>query len=235
MKPAVRLAALMRLHVIYIWSHDSFRVGEDGPTHQPVEHEAQIRLMEHLRNHKGERSMLVLRPADAEETVVAWKMALEEHRPVALILSRQNIRNLPTLGRSRREEAMQAAKGAYVVVDSAKPAVVMLASGSEVSTLVEGAELLSKEGINVRIVSVPSEGLFRDQPKSYQESVLPQGIVRYGMTSGLPVTLQGLVGENGTIHGLDHFGYSAPYKVLDEKFGYNGQTVCDEVKKLLGK
>ena len=235
MKPAVRLAALMRLHVIYIWSHDSFRVGEDGPTHQPVEHEAQIRLMEHLRNHKGERSMLVLRPADAEETVVAWKMALEEHRPVALILSRQNIRNLPTLGRSRREEAMQAAKGAYVVVDSAKPAVVMLASGSEVSTLVEGAERLSKEGINVRIVSVPSEGLFRDQPKSYQESVLPQGIVRYGMTSGLPVTLQGLVGENGTIHGLDHFGYSAPYKVLDEKFGYNGQTVCDEVKKLLGK
>lgn len=235
MKPAVRLAALMHLHVIYIWSHDSFRVGEDGPTHQPVEHEAQIRLMEHLRNHKGERSILVLRPADAEETVVAWKMALEEHRPVALILSRQNIRNLPTLGRSRREEAMQAAKGAYVVVDSAKPAVVMLASGSEVSTLVEGAELLSKEGINVRIVSVPSEGLFRDQPKSYQESVLPQGIVRYGMTSGLPVTLQGLVGENGTIHGLDHFGYSAPYKVLDEKFGYNGQTVCDEVKKLLGK
>lgn len=235
MKPAVRLAALMRLHVIYIWSHDSFRVGEDGPTHQPVEHEAQIRLMEHLRNHKGERSMLVLRPADAEETVVAWKMALEEHRPVALILSRQNIRNLPTLGRSRREEAMQAAKGAYVVVDSAKPAVVMLASGSEVSTLVEGAELLSKEGINVRIVSVPSEGLFRDQPKSYQESVLPQGIVRYGMTSGLPVTLQGLVGENGTIHGLDHFGYSAPYKVLDEKFGYNGVTVAAEVKQLLGK
>lgn len=235
MKPAVRLSALMHLHVIYIWSHDSFRVGEDGPTHQPVEHEAQIRLMEHLHNHKGERSMLVLRPADAEETVVAWKMALEESRPVALILSRQNIRNLPTLSRSRREEALQAEKGAYVVVDSAKPAVVMLASGSEVATLVEGAELLAKEGINVRIVSVPSEGLFRDQPKSYQESVLPQGIIRYGMTSGLPVTLLGLVGENGMIHGLDHFGYSAPYKVLDEKFGYNGQTVCDEVKKLLGK
>ncbi len=235
MKPAVRLSALMHLHVIYVWSHDSFRVGEDGPTHQPVEHEAQIRLMEHLRNHRGERSMLVLRPADAEETVAAWKMALEEHRPVALVLSRQNIKNLPSLGRSRREEAMQAEKGAYVVVDSAKPAVVMVASGSEVSTLVEGAELLAKEGVNVRIVSVPSEGLFRDQPKSYQESVLPQGIVRYGMTSGLPVTLQGLVGENGMIHGLDHFGYSAPYKVLDEKFGYNGQTVCSEVLALLGK
>ena len=235
MKPAVRLSALMRLHVVYVWTHDSFRVGEDGPTHQPVEHEAQIRLMEHLKNHRGERSMLVLRPADGEETVMAWKLALEEHRPVALILSRQNIKNLPALNHSRREEAAQLSKGAYIVVDAAKPAVVMLASGSEVATLVEGAELLSKEGIAVRIVSVPSEGLFRDQPKSYQQTVLPQGVVRYGLTSGLPVTLLGLVGENGMIHGLDHFGYSAPYKVLDEKFGYNGQTVYEEVKKLIGK
>ena len=235
MKPAVRLAALMHLHVIYIWTHDSFRVGEDGPTHQPVEHEAQIRLMEHLKNHRGERSMLVLRPADGEETVTAWKLAIEEHRPVALILSRQNIKNLPALNHSRREEAAQLSNGAYIVVDAAKPAVVMLASGSEVATLVEGAELLSKEGIAVRIVSVPSEGLFRDQPKSYQQTVLPQGVVRYGLTSGLPVTLLGLVGENGMIHGLDHFGYSAPYKVLDEKFGYNGQTVYEEVKKLIGK
>jgi len=235
MKPAVRLSALMHLHVIYIWTHDSFRVGEDGPTHQPVEQEAQIRLMEHLRNHKGERSMVVLRPADGEETVAAWKLAIEEKRPVALILSRQNIRNLPALHTSRREEAMQAVKGAYIVADTAKPQVVMLASGSEVSTLVEGAELLSKEGINVRIVSVPSEGLFRDQPKSYQDSVLPAGIVRYGMTSGLPVNLLGLVGDNGFIHGLDHFGYSAPYKVLDEKFGYNGETVYREVKQLIGK
>ena len=235
MKPAVRLSALMRLHVIYVWTHDSFRVGEDGPTHQPVEHEAQIRLMEHLKNHRGERSMLVLRPADGEETVTAWKLAIEEHRPVALILSRQNIKNLPALNHSRREEAAQLSKGAYIVVDAAKPAVVMLASGSEVATLVEGAELLSKEGIAVRIVSVPSEGLFRDQPKSYQQTVLPQGVVRYGLTSGLPVTLLGLVGENGMIHGLDHFGYSAPYKVLDEKFGYNGQTVYEEVKKLIGK
>ena len=179
--------------------------------------------------------MLVLRPADGEETVTAWKLAIEEHRPDALILSRQNIKNLPALNHSRREEAAQLSKGAYIVVDAAKPAVVMLASGSEVATLVEGAELLSKEGIAVRIVSVPSEGLFRDQPKSYQQTVLPQGVVRYGLTSGLPVTLLGLVGENGMIHGLDHFGYSAPYKVLDEKFGYNGQTVYEEVKKLIGK
>ena len=233
MKPAVRLAALMRLHVIYIWTHDSFRVGEDGPTHQPIEHEAQIRLMEHLRNHRGERSMVVLRPADGEETVVAWQYALSEQRPVALILSRQNIKDLPALRLSRRDEAKQAVKGAYTVMDAAKAQVVLLASGSEVATLVEGAELLMKDGIPVRVVSVPSEGLFRDQPKSYQESVLPRDVVRYGMTSGLSVNLLGLVGENGRIHGCDHFGYSAPYKVLDEKFGYNGATVYEEVKALI--
>ncbi|MDE6507780.1 MAG: transketolase [Alistipes sp.] len=236
MKPAVRLSALMRLHVIYIWTHDSFRVGEDGPTHQPVEHEAQIRLMEHLKNHHGERSMVVLRPADGEETLMAWKTAVEEHRPVALVLSRQNIKNLPTLGsKTRREEAAQVSKGGYVVMDAAKPAAVLVATGSEVATLVEGAELLAKEGIAVRVVNVPSEGLFRDQPKSYQESVLPAGVVRYGLTSGLPVNLLGLVGDSGMIHGLDHFGFSAPYKVLDEKFGFNGETVAAEVKKLLKK
>ncbi len=169
MKPAIRMSALMRLHVIYIWTHDSFRVGEDGPTHQPIEQEAQIRLMEHVRNHSGERSMVVLRPADAEETAVAWRYALSEQRPVALVLSRQNIKNLPALNCSRREEAKQAVKGAYIVMDSAKAQVVMLASGSEVATLVEGAELLQREGIPVRVVSVPSEGLFRDQPKSYQD------------------------------------------------------------------
>ena len=235
MKPVVRLSALMRLHVIYIWTHDSFRVGEDGPTHQPIEQEAQIRLMEHLHNHQGERSMVVLRPADSEDTIAAWKIALEEQRPVALILSRQDIKNLPTLSSSRRDEAMQSAKGAYIVMDSAKPKVVMIASGSEVSTLVEGAELLKKEGINVRVVDVPSEGLFRDQPKSYQEAVIPQDALRYGMTSGLPVTLLGLVGSMENIHGLNHFGHSAPYKVLDKQFGYNGETVYNEVMKLLGK
>ena len=235
MKPAVRLSALMRLHVIYIWTHDSFRVGEDGPTHQPIEQEAQIRLMEHLRNHRGERSMVVLRPADGDETVAAWKLALEEQRPVALILSRQNIATLPTLGADRRAEAMQLTKGAYVVMDAPEPAAVLIADGSEVSTLVEGARLLAGEGIAVRVVNVPSEGLFRDQPAAYLQEILPAGIPRYGMTSGLPVNLLGLVGEQGMIHGLDHFGYSAPYKVLDEQFGYNGKTVAAEVKQLLGK
>ena len=235
MKPAIRLSALMRLKVIYVWSHDSFRVGEDGPTHQPIEQEMQIRLMEQVHNHRGERSMVVMRPADAEETVVAWQCAMAEQRPVALIFSRQNIKSIPPMGASRKQEAQQAVKGAYIVMDSAKAQVVMLASGSEVSTLVEGAELLQKDGIAVRVVSVPSEGLFRDQPKSYQDSVLPKNIVRYGMTSGLSINLRGLVGEDGKIHGCDHFGYSAPFKVLDEKFGYNGQTVYEEVKALLSK
>ncbi len=233
MKPAVRLSALMHQHVVYIWTHDSFRVGEDGPTHEPVEHEAQIRLMEHLHNHQGERSMLVLRPADAEETVAAWKMALEERRPVALILSRQNIKSLPAInGASRRVEAMKAERGGYVVMEAPNAKVTLIATGSEVSTLVEGAELLASEGIATRVVSIPSEGLFRDQPKEYQAEVLGT-LPRYGMTSGLSVNLRGLVGDEGFIHGFDHFGYSAPFKVLDEKFGYNGKCVAEEVKAML--
>ena len=234
MKPAVRLAALMNLHVIYVWTHDSFRVGEDGPTHQPVEHEAQLRLMEHLKNHHGKRSMVVLRPADAEETVFAWKTALEENRPAALILSRQNIKNLPAASGSRREEAQQLARGGYTVCDcGGTPDIVMLASGSEVATLVEGMVLLAPDGIRTRIVSVPSEGLFRDQPIDYQERILPEGVKRFGLTSGLPVTLLGLVGDNGQIHGMSSFGYSAPYNVLDEKLGFTGKNVYESVRKMI--
>ena len=235
MKPAARLAALMELPVKYVWTHDAFRVGEDGPTHQPVEQEAQIRLLEKLKNHHGENSMLVVRPADANETTVAWKMALENSStPTALILSRQNITDLPAAG-NKYESALQAEKGAYIVLKPEDtPDVVLVASGSEVSTLVEGAALLAeKDGLKVQVVSAPSEGLFRNQPKDYQESVLPAGIPRFGLTAGLPVTLAGLVGENGSIWGLDSFGYSAPYKVLDEKLGFNAQNVYNQVKKML--
>lgn len=232
MKPAVRLAALMELPVKYVWTHDAFRVGEDGPTHQPVEQEAQIRLMEKLQNHSGRNSLLVIRPADANETTVAWKMALENmETPTALILSRQNIANLPG---SSYESALQAEKGAYVVQDDGgTPDVVLVASGSEVSTLVDGAALLrQRDGLKVRVVSAPSEGLFRNQSLEYQLSVLPAGIPRFGMTAGLSVTLAGLVGENGAIWGMDSFGYSAPFKVLDEKLGFNGENVYTQVKKL---
>lgn len=236
MKPVLRLSALMRLPVKFIWTHDSFRVGEDGPTHQPIEHEAQLRLMEQLRNHHGERSVVVLRPADARETVAAWKIAMEEQRPTALVLSRQNIKDLPALHGNRAEEAMQAVKGAYVVMDcEGTPDVILLASGSEVATLVDGAALLKADGLKIRVVSVPSEGLFRDQSKEYQQSVLPTGVPKFGLTSGLPVTLAGLVGGDGTVYGLDHFGYSAPASVLDEKFGFSGQNVYNQVKAMLNK
>ncbi len=230
MKPAVRMAALMEQPVKFIWTHDAFRVGEDGPTHEPVEQEAQIRLMEKLQNHKGKNSTLVLRPADAEETTQAWKLAMENtETPTALIFSRQNIANLP-----EGNDYTQTAKGAYVVAGADEnPDVVLVASGSEVSTLVAGAELLRKDGVKVRIVSAPSEGLFRSQSKEYQESVIPAAAKKFGLTAGLPVNLQGLVGTDGKVWGLPSFGYSAPYKVLDEKLGFTGENVYKQVKEML--
>ena len=230
MKPALRMAALMEQPVKFIWTHDAFRVGEDGPTHEPVEQEAQVRLLEKLKNHKGHNSMLVLRPADVEETTIAWKLAMENmSTPTALILSRQNIVNLPV-----GTDYSQAAKGAYIIADADEnPDVILVASGSEVSTLVAGAELLRKEGVKVRIVSAPSEGLFRNQSKEYQESILPAGAKVFGLTAGLPVNLEGLVGSNGKVFGLESFGFSAPYKVLDEKLGFTAENVYNQVKSML--
>ena len=236
MKPAVRMAALMELPVKYIWTHDAFRVGEDGPTHEPVEQEAQIRLMEELRNFKGQPSMLVLRPGDAEETSVCWKMAMENDKtPTALILSRQDIPDLPASTGDRYGEALGAEKGGYIVVDAANPDVTLVANGSEVSLLVEVAQILSNEGITARVVSVPSIGLFDCQPKEYRESVIPAGGKVFGLTAGLPSTLRGVVGSNGEVFGLDHFGASAPYKVLDEKFGFTAPAVLALVKAYIKK
>ena len=237
MKPAVRLACLMQLPVKYIWTHDAFRVGEDGPTHQPVEQEAQLRLMEHLKNHHGENSMVVLRPADTSETTVSWKMALENKKtPTALILSRQNIKDLPSKDGNRYTDALQSEKGAYIVQDcEGRPDVILIASGSEVATLVEGAELLKKDNLNIRIVSAPSEGLFRNQPESYKKSVLPDDVPVFGLTAGLSVTLQGLVGQKGVVWGMNSFGYSAPYKILDEKLGFTADNVYKRVKEYLSK
>ena len=193
MKPAVRMAALMEQPVKFIWTHDAFRVGEDGPTH-------------------------------------AWKLAMENmSTPTGLIFSRQNIANLP-----EGTDYEQAAKGAYIVAGSDEnPDVVLVASGSEVSTLVAGTELLRKDGVKVRIVSAPSEGLFRNQSKEYQESVLPANAKIFGLTAGLPVTLQGLVGCHGKVWGLESFGFSAPYKVLDEKLGFTAENVYNQVKAML--
>ena len=230
MKPAARMAALMEVPIKFIWTHDAFRVGEDGPTHEPVEQEAQIRLMEKLKNHHGKDSIRVFRPADADETTVCWAMAMENtETPTALIFSRQNIAKLPA-----ETDYGQARKGAYIVAGSDEDFdVILLASGSEVSTLVSGAELLRKDGVKVRIVSVPSEGLFRNQSREYQEAILPAGAKIFGMTAGLPVTLEGLVGANGKVWGMPSFGFSAPYKVLDEKLGYTGENVYNQVKAML--
>ncbi len=233
MKPAIRMAALMEVPVIFLWTHDAFRVGEDGPTHQPVEQEAQLRLLEKLQNHSHRNSLLALRPADAWETVAAWKLALEnKHTPTGLILSRQNVTDLPG---DRLNAAFGAEKGAYIVQDcEGKPDIVLVANGSEVSTLIAGAEKLrSDKGLNIRVVSAPSEGLFRNQSKKYQKSILPGNVPIFGLTAGLSVTLEGLVGPRGRVWGLNHFGYSAPYTVLDEKFGFTGENVFNEVCKML--
>lgn len=239
MKPAIRIAALMELHVIYLWSHDAFRVGEDGPTHQPVEQEAQIRLLEQLRNHSNQRSMLVLRPADAHETNIAWELALEnKNRPSSLILSRQNINKIKTTqGVERSTDARKSEKGAYVLAGSGKtPDIIFVGSGSEVSTLNQAAEILQNEdGIVANVISVISEGLFRDQKADYQASLFTPGCPVLGLTAGLPSTLSGMVGPDGHIIGLDHFGYSAPAAVLDEKFGFTAENIVREAKIILAK
>ena len=237
-KPSLRLAALMEQPVIFIWTHDAFRVGEDGPTHQPVEQEAQIRLLEKLHTHSGRNGFLALRPADADETTVCWQMALEnEHGPSGLILSRQNIPSLPAkAGSTRYESAQQARKGAYIVQEAkgGQPDLILVGNGSEVATLLDGAALLrEKKKLKVRVVSAPSEGLFRNQPIDYQWDVLPPDVPTMGLTAGLPVTLEGLAGPLGTVVGLDHFGYSAPYTVLDEKLGYTGKNVYEKALEYL--
>ena len=235
MKPAMRVAALMEQPVIFMWTHDAFRVGEDGPTHQPIEQEAQLRLLEKLQNHSHKNSLLALRPCDASETTVAWKMAYEnKDTPTGLIFSRQNVQDVPAMGTSRIKEAMQAERGAYVVEDcDGQPDVILIANGSEVSTLIDGSKLLSN--LKVRVVSVPSEGRFRSQDKAYQNEILTPGVPKFGLTAGLSVNLESLVGSDGSVWGLNHFGYSAPYTVLDEKFGFTGQSVKEKVLSMLGQ
>ncbi len=235
MKPAIRLAAIQELPVKYVLTHDSFRVGEDGPTHQPIEQEAQIRLLEKVKNHSGHPSLLALRPADAIETSVAWDMALKNTKtPTALILSRQNIKDIPASKTSRYQEALQATKGGYLVKETQNPDITLIANGSEVSTLINAAMILEKEhNLKINIASIISEGLFKSQPKSYQESIIPKEKLVFGLTAGLPVNLEGLIGDSGKIVGLDHFGYSAPASVLDEKFGFTSQHVCAEILKYI--
>ena len=232
-KPAARLSALMELPVKFIWTHDAFRVGEDGPTHEPVEQEAQIRLMEELQNHHGRNSMLVLRPADAAETSVAWKMAMENNlTPTALILSRQNIDDLPSESGNRYADALGAERGGYIVIKQELPDIVLVGNGSEVATLVAANAIIKEQGIKAQVVSVPSIGLFLNQDANYRKQVIPDNVPAFGLTSGLPSTLRRVV-PTGTIFGLDHFGASAPYKVLDEKFGFTPEHVAQIILKAI--
>jgi transketolase len=235
MKPAIRLAAIQELPVKYVLTHDSFRVGEDGPTHQPIEQEAQMRLLEKVKNHSGHQSLLALRPADAIETSVAWDMALKNTTtPTALILSRQNIKDIPATGTSRYQDATEANKGGYLVKSIQNPDITLIANGSEVSTLLDAAVILEKENnLKVNVASIISEGLFKQQPKEYQEIVIPKGKLVFGLTAGLPVNLEGLIGDSGKVIGLDHFGYSAPASVLDQKFGFTSEHVCEEILKYI--
>ena len=233
MKPAIRMSALMELPVKYIWTHDAFRVGEDGPTHEPIEQEAQIRLLEQMENFSGHQAALVLRPADAAETVEAYRLAMNNwDSPTVLIFSRQDLEDLP--GENRRKEARQAEKGGYVVIPAEKPQVVLVANGSEVSLLCHAAEELKKEGVEAQVVSVPSIGLFMRQPENYRNQVIPENAKVFGLTAGLPAALQPLMRGDYEIYGLQRFGASAPYKVLDDKFGYTTPNILAKIKQFLG-
>ena len=223
MRSPIRLAALMELPVIYVFTHDSIAVGEDGPTHQPVEHVASLRIIPDLT---------VIRPADATETAEAWKVAVRSSGPVALILSRQK---LPVLDRGKYPPAEELAKGAYVLADSdGKPDILLIASGSEVSLVMEAKEKLGEKGISARVVSMPSWELFEKTGQEYKDEVLPPDIpVRLGVEAGVPMGWERYVGAKGGVIGMSRFGASAPGGVLMEKFGFTADNVVRKAEELL--
>jgi transketolase len=229
MRPAIRLAAMMGLPVVYVFTHDSIGLGEDGPTHQPVEHLTALRAIPNL---------LVLRPADARETVAAWQLALERKEgPVALILTRQD---LPLVAAaSPAEVAGSLARGAYVLADGAgnRPDVVLLATGSEVSLAMQARAALAEQGASARVVSMPSWELFDAQPRAYQDSVLPPGVPRLSIEAGRTLAWGHYLDGNGRGYalGLDRFGASAPYKALFEQLGFTPENVVAKAKAILGK
>jgi transketolase len=224
MRPSIRLAALMELRVIYVYTHDSIGVGEDGPTHEPVEHLAALRAIPRL---------VVIRPGDANETAVAWKVAIESRtRPVALILSRQN---MPTLDRKVFASADGVRKGAYVLADApgGKPDMILIATGSELSLAVGAREKLAEKRINARVVSMPSWELFDQQPKDYRDAVLPPSVRRrLAIEAGLPLGWHQYVGDDGDVVGIERFGASAPGNVVMEKFGFTVDNVVARALKL---
>lgn len=217
-RPAVRLSALMQQQVVYIFTHDSYAVGEDGPTHQPIEHTASLRLIPGLQ---------VIRPADAAETALAWYAALKyQNGPTALILTRQK---LPLLPRIEGSDPTQPLQGGYVLADATNPAVVLMASGSEVSLALDAAKLLAEQGVNARVVSMPDLGTFMAQPAEYRRSVLPAGVKRVAIEAGRGESWGRLLGEEGLFIGWEQFGASAPAEVLAEQFGLTPAAVAQKV------
>ena len=227
MRPPIRLAALMELGVIYVFTHDSIGLGEDGPTHQPIEQLAALRAIPQL---------VVIRPGDANETAVAWRVAIESrHRPVALVLTRQNV---PTLDRSQFAAADGLRQGAYVLADapSGKPDLVLIGTGSEVALIVAARQKLAEQKVQARIVSMPSWELFDAQPRDYRESVLPLSVrPRLAVEAGLPQGWHFYVGDGGDVIGLDRFGASAPGNVVMEKLGFTVNHVVERALALLGR
>ncbi len=224
-RPAIRLAALMELPVIYVMTHDSIGLGEDGPTHQPIEHLASLRAMPGLT---------IIRPCDANETAVAWRVAIERlEGPTMLVLTRQG---LPTLERSEKNEADALARGAYVISPERgdSPQAVLIATGSEVHLAMEAQNALVTDGIDARVVSMPSWELFREQSPSYRDSVLPAGVkARVAIEAGATMGWREWVGEDGVVIGIDHFGASAPYKEIYSQFGLTAENVAEQMKSIL--
>lgn len=225
MRPPIRLACLMKIQAIYIFTHDSIFLGEDGPTHQPVEQLAALRAIPNLT---------VLRPADAVETVEAWRVALEHrHGPTALALTRQN---LPILAETAERAREGVAKGAYVLLDEENPEIILIATGSEVPVAVDAGKTLKEKGIRARVVSMPSWELFDRQSKEYRESILPPAIrKRLAIEAGVPQGWHKYVGEEGEIHGIERFGASSPYKDLAKAFGFTSEKVVERVEGMLGR
>ncbi|MEP6505936.1 MAG: transketolase C-terminal domain-containing protein, partial [Betaproteobacteria bacterium] len=227
MRPAIRLAALQKLHALHVFTHDSVALGEDGPTHQPIEQLLSLRAIPGLT---------VIRPADANETAAAWKVALTmQDRPVLLVLTRQDV---PTLDRAQHAGADGLARGAYDIgdADGQQPDLILIASGSEVGLITAAAETLGKEGVKVRCVSMPSWDLFDAQPQAYRDSVLPPAVTRrLSVEAGVTLGWERYVGQAGDAIGIDHFGASAPAKVLLEKFGFSADNVVARARSLLNR
>jgi transketolase len=227
MRPSIRLAALMELGVTYVFTHDSIGVGEDGPTHQPVEQLAALRAIPRL---------IVIRPGDANETAVAWQVAIESRaRPVALVLSRQNV---PTLDRNRFAPADGLRRGAYILADApeGKPDLILIGTGSELSLVVAAREKLAEQKIRARVVSMPSWELFDQQPQAYRETIFPQTVrPRLAVEAALPQGWHRYLGDGGDIIGVERFGASAPGNVVMEKLGFTVGHVVESATRLLGK